>query len=854
MEKLREKYIVVPVAGVRLESYADKELRELDEEFDTGVKALWCEDDQTIVAFLFNPGRFNEAEAQAWVDAVEEEGVNLDIAVALAVKDASPAYFRKLVELLRKMVPADLFSKAVKVARAHAGGKASPKPKPENDEDNEGDDEESPTPVGASLEDESFEDISRRLREAISKQFGEPKLGPSYETGGPWLSQVYRDYCIVEWRGDTFKVPYSFDEDDNIVLGEPEKAKQVYVAAALALIWEETENEIRFRVRDPDDFRSDTFRRKKVSGIEGVSLILAKLKPDNVPEGHDPDAMVVQAYRFDKDNWTMAEAKAWIAKQKKAGKLTLALDLRAPLMLFHGSPRNPYGTHASYGYPGGRAGWKKAWRIYLSQINGGKVTPAACGPLRGTVRRLAMIAAGMKPPCTLPSADNIPARTGPKSPLPGSNLKEKPSDYGLKKWKTPSDDNVDRDKAMRLTCQDLQDLKRLVVAELKRRIQDREAEEEKGKAVTLRLATPEERAVLTESGGPCACGACGTQAVHIFSVHLTQDEPPGNADDDLIWKEVLAVGTTYRPATGDEVIITQEMVDSIADAFEAGVLENVAIAADDHHHEAGGIVPAEKTVGFVKAIKKVGGRLWAGLKLLDEKIREKLDEGLIQDVSVYAYPDFHDRRDGKKWPWVLVHLLLTNYPQLVGLAPFGEQPVGAALGLEGAEKIVYRKIEEVDMSEEGALTLTQEQAKDFEAFQGLGLSVEEIQAMLAERQTVLQKARDLEISAIIAALEGRGEHNGIVALEGYRHYPVVIKAVEEALRANGGEGLALDINAEGQSPLDAVVLAIVNAIPQEGRMALEPQPRGNREQPGEPGGEPSQPSDEAIADLDQRLS
>ena len=39
-------------------------------------------------------------------------------------------------------------------------------------------------------------------------------------------------------------------------------------------IWEETENEIRYRVLDPDRFEPDSFRRKTLEGIEGVAMII----------------------------------------------------------------------------------------------------------------------------------------------------------------------------------------------------------------------------------------------------------------------------------------------------------------------------------------------------------------------------------------------------------------------------------------------------------------------------------------------------------------------------------------------------------------------------------------------------
>jgi hypothetical protein len=107
------------------------------------------------------------------------------------------------------------------------------------------------------------------------------------------------------------------------------------VYSPLTAVWEETENQIRHRVRDPEDFRSGTFRTKKLSPsavrkvdvsftitsamADGVTMVLGKLKPENVPDGHDPDSMVLQSVRFvkktdEQDGWTMAQAKQWYGK------------------------------------------------------------------------------------------------------------------------------------------------------------------------------------------------------------------------------------------------------------------------------------------------------------------------------------------------------------------------------------------------------------------------------------------------------------------------------------------------------------------------------------------------------------
>ncbi len=87
-------------------------------------------------------------------------------------------------------------------------------------------------------------------------------------------------------------------------------------------VWDETENEIRYRVRDPEDFEPDSFRRKALDGVDGVAIIIGKFKEEHVPQGHDPEAMVLQAYRFAKktdsnpEGWSTEKAKEWIKQHE----------------------------------------------------------------------------------------------------------------------------------------------------------------------------------------------------------------------------------------------------------------------------------------------------------------------------------------------------------------------------------------------------------------------------------------------------------------------------------------------------------------------------------------------------------
>jgi len=61
-------------------------------------------------------------------------------------------------------------------------------------------------------------------------------------------------------------------------------------------------NEHSCRVKNPDAFQEDSFRRKKIE--DGVYIIVGKLTGEST--------MTTQAYRFKTDNFTVTEAKKWL--------------------------------------------------------------------------------------------------------------------------------------------------------------------------------------------------------------------------------------------------------------------------------------------------------------------------------------------------------------------------------------------------------------------------------------------------------------------------------------------------------------------------------------------------------------
>jgi hypothetical protein len=65
------------------------------------------------------------------------------------------------------------------------------------------------------------------------------------------------------------------------------------------------------RVRNPDDFLDDKKAWATIMIKPGIELVTAKLKKDGMS-----GAMTAQAYRFDKDKFTVDQAKKWLKKHK----------------------------------------------------------------------------------------------------------------------------------------------------------------------------------------------------------------------------------------------------------------------------------------------------------------------------------------------------------------------------------------------------------------------------------------------------------------------------------------------------------------------------------------------------------
>jgi len=330
--------------------------------------------------------------------------------------------------------------------------------------------------------------------------------------------------------------------------------------------------------------------------------------------------------------------------------------------------------------------------------------------------------------------------------------------------------------------------------------------------------------------------------LHAFDSHLTDGLAAQDAPDGYVWKEVIKPGAWFKMDSGRKVEVTSDIIKEAVRAFEAGLPKFVSVPADSHHAETHGVVPAESNRGFCPRLKQIDDSLYAAFKITDPQIAAGVQDGSIADCSVYLQPDVVHPQTGEKFPWVLRHVLLTNNPLVQDLKPFGDIP---ASGEDGVTIIHYRQApgeehmpekKTVELSEAGAMKLTAnadeiilsgDSAREYAALVGLGLSAESIKALVEQRAAIEAqaaelrgKARDIEVSSIVRALEGKDTHKGVTAIANRVHYPVVINAVEKALR-EAPAALALDADDDGVSKADEMVLAIVNAIPEEARIKLD---------------------------------
>lgn len=315
-----------------------------------------------------------------------------------------------------------------------------------------------------------------------------------------------------------------------------------------------------------------------------------------------------------------------------------------------------------------------------------------------------------------------------------------------------------------------------------------------------------------QAGSSDFSAAAETETPLAFSVTDTAATEAGQ--DDHVWKCIWRAGVAKHPITHTEVIVTETMLQAVHDSFgKVAGIEYVDVPLG-HHMDA-----PDKNTGYVREVQiRAGGKeLWGRIEFTDPVIREKVRNRSIPDVSVAVVPNVPDReRKDVKHPWALWHVALTTKPLMPGLRPF-------SVGDKEAE--AYEMVQ-AEKPEETTMELTKEQIAEAMKLH-FGVSPDDIAAQRSQLEAQTTRMQEFAVANrgrnvrdVVSALEGKLDLDGVTKIDGYRHYPAVITAVEKAMKDQPA-ALQMSVGADGTSVIDPVILEVINAIPKEGRMKLQ---------------------------------
>lgn len=333
-------------------------------------------------------------------------------------------------------------------------------------------------------------------------------------------------------------------------------------------------------------------------------------------------------------------------------------------------------------------------------------------------------------------------------------------------------------------------------------------------------STSEESEAASGNGTEAAEAEHGSSPEAFFSfaeAAVTNAAAPYiDKETGYIWKCIWRAGRARHYLQDGSIKftdVTPEMIDAVYQSFGHAV--DYVDIPNGHHLD-----DPTKNTGRVERVEKRnnGTELWGLLNFTEPTIKEKFLRKTIPDVSVAVMKNVADRRrDNVVHPWALWHVALTTKPLMSGLGFSHEETPIESYTMEQPEEAGEPKMPD----------LTKEELAEAMKLQ-FGFTPDEYQAartqLEAQNGQLTQFAasnRTRRIREVVQALEGKIDVEGITRLEGYRHDPAVVKAVEKILK-DQPEVIQMSVNFDGTCPnLDNVVLELVNSIPETSRVKLE---------------------------------
>lgn len=194
----------------------------------------------------------------------------------------------------------------------------------------------------------------------------------------------------------------------------------------------------------------------------------------------------------------------------------------------------------------------------------------------------------------------------------------------------------------------------------------------------------------------------------------SEDSSKATFKGSIYHKQVVKFGVWENPdypwfSDDPKMTLDKAWAEQIVENFEAGSLGSPVPVPLNHTDDVK--ANAGEVVGLT--IKEDG--LYADIEVRDPETADKLDKGLIFDVSISFVWDLVRQDDGKHYGPTLLHVALVNTPYLIGMTAFekvGEalskfsksfKPVGLSLDNGGAIMLSRNKIKELAKVEDSTI-------------------------------------------------------------------------------------------------------------------------------------------------------
>lgn len=191
----------------------------------------------------------------------------------------------------------------------------------------------------------------------------------------------------------------------------------------------------------------------------------------------------------------------------------------------------------------------------------------------------------------------------------------------------------------------------------------------------------------------------------------TEDTQVATFNGTIFRKQVAKFGEWENPdypwfSDDPKMTLDEDWANKLVENFNAGNLGSKVPVPLNHTDDV------KANTGEVVSLEVVAGDgLYANLDIRDEDTKEKLENGLIFDVSISFVWDLVRQDNGKHYGPTLLHVALVNTPYLIGMSAFEKvgqalsklsssfKPVGLSLNNGGAIMLSRNKIKELSKVE-----------------------------------------------------------------------------------------------------------------------------------------------------------